>query len=58
MNDGITPPLSDDEIDIFDEVGALSRAFLQRRGYCCENGCKNCPYGFHKIDGVDKEGDA
>lgn len=19
-----------------------------RRGYCCENGCKHCPYGFKK----------
>jgi hypothetical protein len=19
-----------------------------RRGYCCENGCKHCPYGFRK----------
>ena len=20
--------------------------FLQRRGYCCESGCRHCPYGF------------
>jgi uncharacterized protein DUF5522 len=20
--------------------------FLLRRGYCCESGCRNCPYGF------------
>jgi hypothetical protein len=19
-----------------------------KRGYCCKNGCKHCPYGFHK----------
>lgn len=18
-----------------------------KRGYCCQNGCKHCPYGFH-----------
>ncbi len=32
----------------FDEHGALSREFLLNRGYCCENGCRNCPYGFRK----------
>lgn len=20
--------------------------FLRDRGYCCENGCRHCPYGF------------
>jgi hypothetical protein len=20
--------------------------YLRRRGYCCENACRNCPYGF------------
>jgi hypothetical protein len=39
--------VTDDHIaedDIFDEDGALSRAFLIARGYCCGNGCRNCPY--------------
>jgi|TARA_R100001086_G_C11731043_1_gene229707 hypothetical protein len=22
----------------------LSREFLLKRGYCCDNNCKNCPY--------------
>lgn len=22
-----------------------------KRGYCCKNGCKHCPYGFSKKDG-------
>ena len=30
----------------FDENGALSREFLLRRGHCCQEGCRNCPYGF------------
>jgi hypothetical protein len=21
--------------------------FLKDRGYCCESGCKHCPYGFN-----------
>ena len=33
-----------DRDDIFDENGALSRGFLLARGYCCGNGCRNCPY--------------
>ena len=26
----------------------LTREFLLRRGHCCKNGCKNCPYGYDK----------
>ena len=22
--------------------------FLRERGYCCESGCRHCPYGFRK----------
>jgi Family of unknown function (DUF5522) len=29
----------------FDADGALCREFLLERGYCCCNGCRNCPYG-------------
>lgn len=35
-------------LPLFDEDGALSQAYLLHRGYCCENGCRNCPYGFRK----------
>lgn len=24
----------------------LTRQFLERRGHCCRNGCRHCPYGF------------
>lgn len=27
----------------------LSREYLLSRGYCCKNGCKNCPWEFNKI---------
>lgn len=36
------------EPSIFDAGGALTRDYLLDRGYCCENGCRNCPYGFRK----------
>ena len=22
--------------------------FLARRGYCCESGCRHCPYGYRR----------
>ena len=22
--------------------------FLRSRGYCCESGCRHCPYGYRK----------
>jgi len=28
----------------FDGDGALTREFLLRRGSCCQNSCRNCPY--------------
>ncbi len=33
-----------------DENGlmVLSADYLKRRGYCCKNGCRNCPYGFKR----------
>jgi hypothetical protein len=26
--------------------------YLLKRGYCCKNGCKHCPYGFNKKTGT------
>lgn len=28
----------------------LSREFLLKRGFCCHNGCKNCPYKKIKVN--------
>lgn len=25
--------------------------YLLKRGYCCQNGCKHCPYGFDRRKG-------
>lgn len=30
------------------EFVVLSESFLRRRGYCCESGCRHCPYGFER----------
>ena len=26
----------------------FTAAYLLKRGYCCRNGCRHCPYGFRK----------
>lgn len=33
-------------VDFYYEGGLMvvTRHFLLRRGYCCENGCRHCPY--------------
>ena len=28
----------------------FTKKYLLKRGYCCENGCKHCPYGFEKVN--------
>ena len=30
-------------------------AFLLKRGYCCQRGCRHCPYGFHKDKRDDQD---
>lgn len=27
--------------------------FLRERGYCCESGCRHCPYGFRDDQRTD-----
>ena len=36
--------------DFYIENGLMvfTAAFLKNRGYCCESGCRHCPYGFVK----------
>jgi hypothetical protein len=29
----------------------FTEKYLRKRGYCCQNGCKHCPYGFDKSKG-------
>ena len=26
----------------------FTEKFLRRRGYCCESGCRHCPWGFRR----------
>ena len=35
-------------LDYYFENGlfVFTAAFLLKRGYCCESGCRHCPYGY------------
>lgn len=41
-------PLLVEGEDYYVENGlmVLTARYLLRRGYCCEQGCRNCPYGY------------
>jgi hypothetical protein len=30
----------------------FTKQYHLKRGYCCQNGCKHCPYGFNKATGT------
>lgn len=34
---------------MFDSDGALSREYLLRRGSCCGNRCRNCPFSWEAV---------
>ena len=40
------PPLEEGDYYV-DESGlmVLTAQYLLKRGFCCENGCRHCPYG-------------
>ena len=33
----------------------LTSQFLKKRGYCCDNHCRHCPYSQNKSEGTTKE---
>jgi hypothetical protein len=42
----------------------FTERYLRKRGYCCESGCRHCPYGYRKdqrseaASGEDEGGDS
>lgn len=44
-----TPKLVEGE-DYYIENGlyVFTAHYLLKRGYCCQSGCRHCPYGFKK----------
>ena len=41
-----------ENVDYYFENGlmVLTEHFLKRRGYCCRNGCRHCPYEYRPKD--------
>jgi hypothetical protein len=41
----------------FSEEGyvVFTEKYLLRRGYCCQSGCRHCPYGFDRSAGRIKK---
>ncbi len=44
------PPKTTEGVDFYIENGlyVFTEKFLRERGYCCQNGCRHCPYHFKK----------
>ncbi|MES2614518.1 MAG: DUF5522 domain-containing protein [Bdellovibrionota bacterium] len=42
----------------FNEKGLMvfTKEYHLKRGYCCQSGCLNCPYGFKKDEQKNKKG--
>lgn len=36
----------------------FTEKYLRERGYCCESGCRHCPYGFRKDQRTDVPDDS
>jgi Family of unknown function (DUF5522) len=46
----VAQKLTEGEDFYFNQQGlmVLTAKYLLKRGFCCKNACKHCPYGFHK----------
>jgi hypothetical protein len=44
-------------VDYYIENGfvVFTEHYLRNRGYCCESGCRHCPYGFVKHDSTPSD---
>ncbi|HKP73534.1 MAG TPA: DUF5522 domain-containing protein [Pyrinomonadaceae bacterium] len=45
---GRTPPVEGEDFYWEGAAMVFTARFHLRRGYCCESGCRHCPYGFRK----------
>ena len=43
-----------DEVYMDGPYLVFTEAYHLRRGYCCQSGCRHCPYGFSKPDQPSK----
>ncbi len=49
---GFSGSLEPDDFYLTEEgYKVFTAKYLLKRGYCCQNGCMHCPYGFDKSKG-------
>lgn len=46
MTDELPPLIEGEDFYREGEYLVFTAAYLLRRGYCCESGCRHCPYGY------------
>jgi len=44
----VTPLVEGDDFYYEGPYMVFTEAYLRRRGYCCESGCRHCPWGYRK----------
>jgi len=44
-------------VDYYIENGlwVFTAEYLKKRGYCCQSGCRHCPYGFNRDGSAGEE---
>jgi hypothetical protein len=56
MNKNNFSELESDDYYLSEEgYRVFTEKYHLKRGYCCKNGCKHCPYGFDKKTGTFKK---
>jgi hypothetical protein len=53
----MTPDELIEGVDYYMENGFMvfTAIYLKRRGYCCQSGCRHCPYGYVKADASQRD---
>jgi hypothetical protein len=49
------PPETDEDYYFDGPYLVFTEAYHLRRGFCCQSGCRHCPYGFLKSGGQTLE---
>jgi len=44
----VAPKLTAEDYYFEGELMVFTAIYHKKRGYCCKNGCRHCPYGFKK----------
>jgi hypothetical protein len=55
MNSELPPLVEGEDFYYEGPYVVFTAKYLRNRGYCCESGCRHCPYGFVK-DGEQEHG--